>query len=339
MRVYLCRSNPFTRNEGRSSKTEEKLRFYLSRSNPFARNEGRSSKTEEKLRFFVCWSNPIARNEGRSSKTEEKLRVYLCRSNPFARNEGRSSKTEEKLRFYLSRSNPFARNEGRSSKTEVKLRFSCAGPYKIINDTGQQAFLDARQADEVEVVPADEVEVVREDNVDSALPPVPEEGDDEWEIRPGFLEEDEEEEDTGPMEEDIFPPPERRVERPRPEDGGHERNVRPRVEARPQPESERGSSLAPSRRDSLVPGSASSAFVPGTMQAPSSASSWPSRRDLLNDLPDQLRVHLERARVRDSERSPEEQQEARAVLGKLLRALVVCLEISKQTAKVHLLFR
>ena len=73
-------------------------------------------------------------------------------------------------------------------------------PYKIINDTGQQAFLDARQADEVEVVregpgQADDVEVVHEDN---ALPPIPEVPEDEWDIRPGFFEEDEEEEDTGP---------------------------------------------------------------------------------------------------------------------------------------------
>ena len=50
-------------------------------------------------------------------------------------------------------------------------------PYKIINDTGQQAFLDARQADEVEVVregpgQADDVEVVPEGNVDSVLPPI-----------------------------------------------------------------------------------------------------------------------------------------------------------------------
>ena len=92
---------------------------------------------------------------------------------------------------------------------------------------------------------------------DSALPPVPEEPDDEWDIRPGFFEEDEEE-DTGPMEEDIFSPsrtPERRVERPRPGDGDHERNVRPRVESHLQPESERGSSLVPSRRDSFVPDS------------------------------------------------------------------------------------
>ena len=72
------------------------------------------------------------------------------------------------------------------------------------------------------------------DNVDSALPPIPEVSEDEWDIRPGFFEEDEEEEDTGPMEEDIFSQsrtPERRVERPHPGDGGHERNVRPRVES------------------------------------------------------------------------------------------------------------
>ena len=45
---------------------------------------------------------------------------------------------------------------------------------------------------------ADDVEVVHEGNVDSALPPIPEVSEDEWDIRPGFFEEDEEEEDTGP---------------------------------------------------------------------------------------------------------------------------------------------
>ena len=49
----------------------------------FARNEGRSSKTEEKLRFYLCRSNPFARNEGRSSKTEEKLRFLLVPEQPF----------------------------------------------------------------------------------------------------------------------------------------------------------------------------------------------------------------------------------------------------------------
>ena len=46
--------NPFARNEGRSAKTEVKLRFDLPRSNPFARNEGRSAKTEVNLRFYLC---------------------------------------------------------------------------------------------------------------------------------------------------------------------------------------------------------------------------------------------------------------------------------------------
>ena len=99
--------NPFARNEGRSAKTEEKLRFDLSWSNPFARNEGRSSKTEVKLRFDLSPSNPFARNEGRSAKTEVKLRVYLSPSNPFARNEGRSSKTEEKIASLLVLEQPF----------------------------------------------------------------------------------------------------------------------------------------------------------------------------------------------------------------------------------------
>ena len=99
-----------------------------------------------------------------------------------------------------------------------------------------------------------------------ALPPIPEVPEDEWDIRPGFFEE-EEEEDTGPMEEDIFSQsrtPERRVERPRPGDGDHERNVRPRVESHLQPESERGSSLVPSRRDSFVPDHTPSGSVSGT---------------------------------------------------------------------------
>ena len=46
--------------------------------NPFARNEGRSAKTEVKLRFDLSWSNPFARNEGRSAKTDVKLRFYVC---------------------------------------------------------------------------------------------------------------------------------------------------------------------------------------------------------------------------------------------------------------------
>ena len=103
--------------------------------------------------------------------------------------------------------------------------------------------------------------------------------------------------------------------------------MRPRVESQLQPESERGSSLVPSRRDSFVPDLTPSGSVSGAPPfsgsvsgalASSSASSWPLRRELLDDLPHQLRTHLERARERDSERSPEEQQEARALFASFL---------------------
>ena len=173
-------------------------------------------------------------------------------------------------------------------------------PYTVINDSGQQAFLDARQADEVEVV--------RDDNMDAALPPVPEEADEDWDLHPSFFEEIEDEEDEGGSIEDELSPPSdaargSRVERVRSGEAVPDRNVRPRVEA-PQPESERGSSLVTSRRDSQAS---------GVGQATSSSSNWPARRELLDDLPLQLREHLERARERDSARSSEEQAEARAM--------------------------
>ena len=49
-------------------------RFLLSNRNPFARNEVRSPKTREKLRFWSVGRNPFARNEARSPKTVAKLR-------------------------------------------------------------------------------------------------------------------------------------------------------------------------------------------------------------------------------------------------------------------------
>ena len=58
--------------------------------------------------------------------------------------------------------------------------------------------------------------------------------------------------------------------------------------------------------------------APFRVLASSSASSWPLRRELLNDLPHQLRTHLERARERDSKRSLEEWQEARALFASFL---------------------
>ena len=47
--------------------------------NPFARNEGRSSKTAEKLRFCRAGRNPFARNEGRASK----IAILKVRAQPF----------------------------------------------------------------------------------------------------------------------------------------------------------------------------------------------------------------------------------------------------------------
>ena len=80
----INRSCPFVRwrdwgNEGRSAKTEIKLRVYLCRSNPFARNEGRSAKTEVKLRFFVCWSNPFAR-KGICVYERFCVKMFVCKS-------------------------------------------------------------------------------------------------------------------------------------------------------------------------------------------------------------------------------------------------------------------
>ena len=84
LRFYLCRTCPGATLSHEMKVDRQKLRknceFTCAESNPFARNEGRSSKTEEKLRFYLSWSNPFARNDGRSSKTEEKSRFFLCRT-------------------------------------------------------------------------------------------------------------------------------------------------------------------------------------------------------------------------------------------------------------------
>ena len=62
--ILLVPEQPFRTK--RCAKTEKKnCDFTCAGATPFARNEGRSSKTEEKLRFHLCWSNPFARNEGR----------------------------------------------------------------------------------------------------------------------------------------------------------------------------------------------------------------------------------------------------------------------------------
>ena len=90
----------------------------------------------------------------------------------------------------------------------------------------------------------------------------------------------------------------------------------------------------PSREDSFVPDLTPSGSVLGAPLSSPSASSWPLRRELLNDLPHQLRTHLERARERDSERSPEEQQEARALFASFLSQEVEVPEDEEQGKKV-----
>ncbi len=70
----LVPEQPFRTKWGSMRKNWGKIAILLvpdlSRSNPFARNEGRSSKTEEKLRVYLSWSNPFQWNDGRWSKTE-----------------------------------------------------------------------------------------------------------------------------------------------------------------------------------------------------------------------------------------------------------------------------
>ena len=129
----LSWSNRFARNDGRSSKTDVKLRFYLCRTCPGATLSHEMKVDRQKLRKkcdFTCaglvLEQPFRTKWGLMRKNWCKIAILLVPdlswSNPFARNEGRSSKTEVKLRFYLCRSNPFARSEARCAKTEVKLR-------------------------------------------------------------------------------------------------------------------------------------------------------------------------------------------------------------------------
>ena len=101
----LSWSNPFARNEGRSSKTEVKLRFYLCRTCPGA-TLSHEMKVDRQKRGKIAillvpdlsWSNPFARNEGRSSKTEVKLRFYLCRTCPGATLSHEMKVDRQKLR-------------------------------------------------------------------------------------------------------------------------------------------------------------------------------------------------------------------------------------------------
>ena len=91
-----------------------------------------------------------------------------------------------------------------------------------------------------------------------------------------------------------------------------DRNVRPRLET--QPESERGSSLMPSRRESVDSADRPSAEAP--QPTPSQAAgpqSWPNPYDSLNDLPASLRSHFERARNAAAQWSVEQVEQSTAM--------------------------
>ena len=137
----LSWSNPFARNEGRSSKTEVKLRFYLCRTCPGATLSHEMMVDGQKLkkncdftcaglvleqRFRTKWGS-IVKNWGKISI----LLVPDSLEQPFRTKWWSMVKNWRKIAILLvpdlSWSNPFARNEGRSSKTVrknyEKLRF------------------------------------------------------------------------------------------------------------------------------------------------------------------------------------------------------------------------
>ena len=91
-----------------------------------------------------------------------------------------------------------------------------------------------------------------------------------------------------------------------------DRNVRPRLET--QPESERGSSLAFSRRESIDSAERPSAEAAQPEQPHATRPpAWPNPYDNLNDLPESLRSHFERARNSAAQWSVEQVEESTAM--------------------------
>ena len=78
--ILLVPEQPFRTKWGSIVKTWGKIAILLAlRINPFARNEGRSSKTEEKLRFYLCWSKeqPFRTKWGSIVKNWCKIAILL----------------------------------------------------------------------------------------------------------------------------------------------------------------------------------------------------------------------------------------------------------------------
>ena len=153
-------------------------------------------------------------------------------------------------------------------------------PGNVVREGAQQSFLDARDDYEPESPIRNEPEQTESQipNVES-LPPVPEDIELDVAIRPGFFDEDQSENEDA-LDELIRSSGSN--SRPLPATGSeHDRNVRARIT---EPESERGTSLQPSRRESA-----------------DTSEAWPNVYDHLNDLPAPLQAHFERARQRERE--------------------------------------
>ena len=134
-RILLVLEQPFRTKWGSIVKNWGKLRFYLCWSNIFARNEGRSSKTDEKCDFTCAGATLLHEMRVDAQNYWWKIAILLVLEQPFRTKWGSIVKNWWKLRFYLCWSNgfylcwsnPFARNEGRSSKTGENCDFTCAG--------------------------------------------------------------------------------------------------------------------------------------------------------------------------------------------------------------------
>ena len=143
-------------------------------------------------------------------------------------------------------------------------------PDERERETGQEMEEDIENPNEIPTTNA----------VSSDLPPVPEDDEDDWNIRPGIFDGEEGEEEDAEVDaiEEISQSRRRNEQPPVPA-----RNARPRTEAPipGEPEGKRGAALAPSRRESQASGSAgpiATAIALGAMVCP-------NLKQNLDDLP------------------------------------------------------
>ena len=128
--IVLVPEQPFRTKWGSIVKNwGVKLRFYLPRSNPFARNEVRSSKTEVKygkIAIVLVPEQPFRTKWGSIVKNWGKIAIVLAPEQPFRTKWGSMRKNWGKIAILLAPEQPFRTKWDRSSKTsktEVELRF------------------------------------------------------------------------------------------------------------------------------------------------------------------------------------------------------------------------